>query len=213
MPRMPEASRGAGDQRGTRALLDSLANDPSRETLDLRGILDDFDERGFGILLLIATLPAFIPIPVGGGISGPLVVFLGAQLLFGREDVWLPRRIAAWGPKRDAFARFVARFSPWLGRLEHLVRPRLTRLFDHPAANAATGLLLVVTGILLALPIPGTNYIFGSILLGFALALLERDGALLVVAWIVSIVVGVVIGMLSGHLVARIGEWLGSLAS
>ena len=209
---MPESPRDATNGRGTRALLDALANDASRETLTLRGILDDFDERGFGILLLIATLPAFIPIPVGGAISGPLVVFLGAQLLFGRNEVWLPRRIAAWGPKRDAFARFVARISPWFGRLEHLVRPRLARLFDHPAANATTGLLLVVTGILLALPIPGTNYIFGGILLGFALALLERDGALLVVVWIVAIAVAIAIGMLSGHIAARLGEWLGSLA-
>ena len=209
---MPESRRGTANERGTRALLNSLANDTARETLTLRGILDDFDERGFGILLLIATLPAFIPIPVGGAISGPLVVFLGAQLLFGRNEVWLPRRIAAWGPKRDAFARFVARISPWFGRLEHLVRPRLARLFDHPAANAATGLLLVVTGILLALPIPGTNYIFGGILLGFALALLERDGALLVVVWIVAIAVAIAIGMLSGHIAARLGEWLGSLA-
>lgn len=209
---MPESRHGTANERGTRALLNSLANDTSRDTLTLRGILDDFDERGFGILLLIATLPAFIPIPVGGAISGPLVVFLGAQLLFGRNEVWLPRRIAAWGPKRDAFARFVARISPWFGRLEHLVRPRLARLFDHPAANAATGLLLVVTGILLALPIPGTNYIFGGILLGFALALLERDGALLVVVWIVAIAVAIAIGMLSGHIAARLGEWLGSLA-
>ncbi|MBS0215230.1 MAG: exopolysaccharide biosynthesis protein [Proteobacteria bacterium] len=210
---MPESRRGAADERGTRALLNSLANDTSRETLTLRGILDDFDERGFGILLLIATLPAFIPIPVGGGISGPLVVFLGAQLLFGRNEVWLPRRIAAWGPKRDAFARFVTRLSPWLGRLEHLVRPRLARLFDHPAANAITGLLLVATGLLLALPIPGTNYIFGAILLGFALALLERDGALLVMAWIVAIAVAIAMGILSGHIAARLSEWLGSLAS
>ena len=210
---MPESHRDAADKRGTRALLNSLANDPSRETLTLRGILDDFDERGFGILLLIATLPAFIPIPIGGGISGPLVFFLGAQLLFGRNEVWLPRRIAAWGPKRDAFARFVTRLSPWLGRLEHLVRPRLARLFDHPAANAITGLLLVVSGLLLALPIPGTNYLFGAILLGFALALLERDGALLVAAWIVAIMVAIAMGILSGHIAARLSTWLGSLAS
>ena len=198
-------------ERGTRALLDALANNTLRDTLSLRGILDDFDERGFGILLLISTLPAFIPIPVGGGISGPLVVFLGAQLLFGRKDVWLPRRIADWGPKRDAFARFVARMSPWLGRLEHLIRPRLSWMFDHPLTNAITGALLVVTGVLLALPIPATNYLFGGLLLAFALALLERDGALLAIAWIVAIVIAVTIALLSGHLLAHAGEWLDAL--
>jgi len=207
---MAEPRREA-DERGTRALLNTLADSDRGDTLDLRGILDDFDERGFGILLLIATLPAFIPIPVGGGISGPLVVFLGAQLLFGRTEVWLPRRIAAWGPKRDAFARFVARISPWLGRLEHLIRPRLAWMFDRRAATAVTGLLLVATGALLALPIPATNYLFGGILLAFALALLERDGGLLLVAWIAAIAVALAVGLLSGHIVAHFGGWLDAL--
>lgn len=208
---MPESRRDAASDRGTRALLDSLANDVSRDTLTLRGILDDFDERGFGIVLLIATVPAFIPIPVGGAISGPLVVFLGVQLLFGRKDVWLPRRIAGWGPRRDAFARFVARISPWLGRLEHLVRPRIGWLFEHPVTLAISGIVLVATGALLALPIPATNYLFGGLLLAFALALLEQDGVLLVLAWIAAIIVAVSVGLLSGHLLAHAGECLESL--
>lgn len=199
------------DNRSTRALLNSLANGASGDTLTLRGILDDFDERGFGMLLLIATLPAFIPIPVGGGISGPLVMFLGVQLLFGRKDVWLPRRIANWGPRRETFARFATRMSPWLGRLEHIIRPRIHWLFDHPMTMALSGLLLVVTGALLSLPIPATNYLFGGILLMFALALLERDGVLLILTWVVAIIVAITIGMLSGHLLAHAGQWLESL--
>ncbi|PNS07673.1 exopolysaccharide biosynthesis protein [Solilutibacter silvestris] len=199
------------EDRSTRALLQALADGDSGDTLTLRGILDDFDERGFGMLLLIATLPAFIPIPVGGAISGPLVMFLGAQLLFGRKDVWLPNRIANWGPRREAFARFAARMSPWLGRLEHLIKPRIALLFDHPLTMALSGILLVITGALLALPIPATNYVFGGILLMFALALLEQDGVLLIIAWIVAIVVATIIGLLSGHLLANIGTWLESL--
>ena len=57
-------------------------------------------------------------------------------------------------------------------------------LLDHRIAGMFTGLLLVLLGLLLALPIPFTNYLFGGLLLLFALALLERDGALMIVAWI-----------------------------
>src|SRR3546814_17533949 len=46
-----------------------------------------------------------------------------------------------------------------------------------------SGLLLFLLGLLLLLPIPLTNYIFGSLLLLFALALLARDGTLMIVAW------------------------------
>src|SRR3546814_654013 len=79
-------------------------------------------------------------------------------------------------------ARFERMLSPWLGRLERLVKPRLPLLLDHRVAGMLSGLLLVLLGLLLALPIPFTNYIFGSLLLLFALALLERDGALMIVA-------------------------------
>ena len=56
-------------------------------------------------------------------------------------------------------------------------------VFEHPAARAFTGLLLLVLGFLLALPIPLTNYPFGLVLVVYAVALIERDGHALALAW------------------------------
>jgi len=68
-------------------------------------------------------------------------------------------------------------------------------------------------GILLALPIPFTNYVFGVLLLMFALALLERDGVLMLIAWAAGGAAVVVFGLLSGELVtaanAMIHRWFG----
>src|SRR3546814_14874755 len=78
-----------------------------------------------GMLLFVATLPAFIPIPgVGGAISGPLAILIGLQLLDGRRIPWLPKFIARRGPHRNSMARFERMISPWLGRLEGLVKER-----------------------------------------------------------------------------------------
>ena len=102
-------------------------------------------------------------------------------------------------------------WSPWLRRLEKLVRPRMTAFLDNRIALSFTGLLLVLLGVLLALPIPFTNYVFGFLLLLFAFALLERDGALLLVAWIAGSIAVVVFGFLSGNLVeattALLARW------
>jgi len=92
--------------------------------------------------------------------------------------------------------------SPWLARLEKLVRPRLPQVLQHWAAAALTGLLLVLLGLLLSLPIPFTNYLFGALLLLFALALLERDGALMLVAWLAGAASVAVFGLLSGKFAA-----------
>lgn len=197
---------------GTRALLCALAVGPSDEVLQLREILNGLGRSLFGMLLFLAILPAFLPLPgLAGGLSGPLVVLVGLQLLAGLRRPWLPRFIAERGPTRGTISRFEHRIGPALMRLEKLVRPRVTAMLDHRPATMFTGLLLVLLGILLVLPIPFTNYLFGVLLMLFALALLERDGVLMLVAWAAGIVAIVVFGVLSGTLAAAAAQWIDGL--
>ena len=186
---------------GTRALLDALLDGDDQQTLDFGALMRGLGRRAFGMLLLLATLPAFIPIPIGGALSGPLVVLLAAQLLIGLRRPWLPGFIARRGPKRQTLARFENMIAPWLLRLERVVRPRLGVMLDHRLASTLTGLLLLLLGLLLSLPIPFTNYLIGGLILLFALALLERDGALMLVAWGVGIATLATTGTLSGGLI------------
>ena len=196
------------NESGTRALLDALAQGDPDETVTLRDLLTGLNRRAFGMLLFASVLPAFIPIPIGGAISGPLVMLIGVQLAIGMRRPWLPGFLATRGPHRHALARFDRMISPWLARLEHLIRPRLPVLLDHRLAGVVTGLLLVLLGLLLSLPIPLTNYLFGGLLLVFALALLERDGVMMLVAWIAGAIAVAIFGFLSGNLAAQAGRFL-----
>ncbi|ALN85022.1 exopolysaccharide biosynthesis protein [Lysobacter capsici] len=203
------ARRGDVHEAGTRALLDAIvAGDPD-EVVKFGDVFNGLGNRSFGMLLFVSTLPAFIPIPgVGGAISGPLVVLVGLQLLIGLRRPWLPGFIARRGPHRSAMAKFRNLLAPWLTRLERFVSPRATALLDHRAANAFTGLLLVLLGILLSLPIPFTNFLFGALLLLFAFALLERDGKLMGIAWVAGVIAVAVFGVLSGSLAQAAAEWI-----
>ncbi|HSD16126.1 MAG TPA: exopolysaccharide biosynthesis protein [Thermomonas sp.] len=198
-------------ERGTRAILDALLDGDPAQPVDFDHLLDGLDRRSFGMLLFVAALPAFIPIPVGGALSGPLVVLVAAQLLVGMRHPWLPGFIARRGPKRQSLARFERAVDPWLARLERIVRPRLTGVLDHPLASAFTGLLLLLLGLLLALPIPLTNYVLGGLVLLYALALLERDGALMLLAWALGMVALATTGILSGGLITAMQPWLDRL--
>ncbi|MFD0739517.1 exopolysaccharide biosynthesis protein [Lysobacter koreensis] len=197
------------EEAGTRALLDAIATGDPQETLKLGDVFAGLGKRSFGMLLFVSTLPAFIPIPgVGGAISGPLVVLIGAQLLVGLRKPWLPKFIARRGPHRHAVARFRDMISPWLARLERVVTPHSPALLDHRVASAFTGMQLVLLGLLLSLPIPFTNFVFGGLLLLFALALLERDGRLMAVAWTAGVIAVAVFGVLSGNLAAMAARWV-----
>lgn len=195
-----------------RAVLTALAAGPEEEVVTLGSVIEGLGGSLFGMLLFIATLPAFLPIPgVAGALSGPLVSLIGLQLLVFMRRPWLPRMIADRGPRRGTLARFEHRVSPWLQRLERVVRPRLPAMIDHPLATFATGLLLLLLGVLLALPIPFTNYVFGALLLGFALALLERDGALMLIAWAAGVAAIAFFGITGGALAALASDWIGRL--
>lgn len=200
-------SPDATPHTSTVTLLDGFATGDPADVLRLGDLLKDFGPAAFGMLLFLGVLPAFIPVPgVGGAIGGPMVILVGAQLLLGMRKLWLPQFLARRGPHRSAMMRFRQRMAPWLRRLEKLVRPRMAAFLDNRIALSFTGLLLILLGLLLALPIPFTNYVFGILLLLFALALLERDGALLLVAWVAGGIAIVVFGFLSGNLVESLTQ-------
>lgn len=213
-PSEPAAQEGAAGTAGNgiARLLQSFAHGDPGERLTMDRLLQGLGRTAFGMFLFVSILPGFIPIPGAGGmISGPLVVLIGLQLLVGLRRPWVPGFIGRRGPQRGTMARFCRRITPWMRRLEHLVRPRLQVLTGNRMANAFTGVLLIALGVLLALPLPMTNYLFAGTLLLYALALMERDGALLLVLWLVSIAALLSMGLLSERLVVLAGDWLSSL--
>lgn len=206
---MTPKTDSATARTSTREVLDALAAGDPDERLSLGELLSGLRQSAFGMMLFFAVLPAFIPIPgVAGAISGPLVILVGVQLLIGLRRPWLPRFIATRGPHRRSLARFRDMLAGTLRWLEKVVRPRLEWVLDHRLASAVSGLLLVLLGILLALPIPFTNYIFGGLLLIFVFALLERDGALMLIAWLAGAIAAFVFGVTSGALLELAADLL-----
>ena len=201
------SGKGAREHVSTRAVLDAFAAGDPDDHLRMGDLLSGLRQTAFGMLLFVAVLPAFLPIPgLAGAISGPLVALIGAQLLVCLRKPWLPGFLARRGPHRRSVVRFRDMTARWLRWLEKLVRPRLGGVLDHPLASAFTGLLLALLGLLLALPIPFTNYLFGVLLLLFVFALLERDGALMLIAWLAGSIAVVVFGFVSGNLVQMLAH-------
>ena len=183
------------DALTTRGLFERIARDHPG-TLPLGDLLDAFSERAFGLFLLVALLPAFLPLPAGAGaISGPLVSLVGLQLLLQAEHPWLPRWLQRRPVATAAIDRLQVRLARPLAWLERLSRPRWPQMIDHAAAKACTGALLLVLGAVLALPIPLTNYPFGLVLLVYAIALIERDGITMALAWALGALQLLLIGL------------------
>ena len=198
----------------TRALVDRLAHGDPDGSVTFAELLDQFSERAWGLFLLLALLPNFIPIPGAGAISGPIVVLIGVQLLFHVEHPWLPKFLARREIPRERLVNFRNRIDKWLGRIERLIRPRWQGVLENKYGHAFSGFMLIVLGVILALPIPGTNYVFGALLLGYSLALIERDGKLMLLCWGLGLVEMTAVPYISALFIAwgaRLTTWMGTL--
>jgi len=192
----------------TAELLTRAIESQQGERITIGEFLDPLGERAFGFLVLIVAIPNFIPVPIGvGGVMGVLVIYVGAQMLLGFQHPWLLRAIRRHGMSRKRVERFVARLAPILRWLEHVCRPRLEVLTRQPA-HRISGFMLVLVGVALALPIPFTNYVFGVLLVVYAVALIERDGATLIVAWLASVAVAIALVTLSGAAIDAVRKLL-----
>lgn len=138
-------------------------------------------DRGFGLLLLILSLPAALPLPAPGYATpfGLVMILLAFQMIGGRHTPWVPARLAR---VRVPFS--LLRFSVRNGRLplravELLVRPRLQTLSRNRVFLSLVGVTILLMACSMSLPIPLTNTAPSFVIFMLAAGILEEDGLLL----------------------------------
>ncbi|MBU6248681.1 MAG: exopolysaccharide biosynthesis protein [Xanthomonadaceae bacterium] len=203
--------REEGSARQTTAsglLRGSIAGRPEPR-ITLAALLAPLGERAFGVLLALLAIPNFVPLAVGiGGVMGVAVMVLGIQLALGATRPWLPGWAGRRQLDRHRLLRLLERLEPVTARIERICRPRLPATTRKPL-SLVTGGMLVLLGLMLALPLPFTNYFFGALLLAFAFALIERDGALLLAVWALTLASAGVIGALGEIVFLLLREGIG----
>ncbi len=160
--------------------------------------LDMLKERGDAMFIILITIPFIIPLPAFG-LSTPVgvAVALMGICVFRGTRLWLPRRLRDREISFTTLQRVTGAARRLISPIEKLMRPRWPIMF-WPGMIHLIGVVLMITGGSLALPLPvvGTNFIFAIIILPLALGLLERDGLFVVIGHLIlllEIVAAVVI--------------------
>ena len=189
--------------------LDQLAANAPTDTVTLSWVLDDLNERAFGLFLLFLALPCCIPFLYGiPQIVALPMMFVSVQILFGRRSPWLPEKLGARTVSKDSLTGLAERAGPWLRRIEALSRPRLTALTRAPA-DRIVGLALVLFSASILVPLPGTNTVPGFAVVIVSMGLLQRDGALVILGSIIGTLwIGTLI-FAGASLASLIKAWLG----
>jgi len=185
---MTDALSTLPPQRGS-DIIDRLLR-ADGERLLLGELLDGLHERAFGIAMALLVLPNCLPmpgIPYMSTLTGLPILMLAVQLMLGRDEPWLPRRIVRWGVSRAWLARLWRRVRPGVARVERHLRPRLLRL-TAPRCERMLAAVIALLAFILALPIPAGNLLPAWGILLLALGITERDGRVVIAGLAMSFV-------------------------
>lgn len=165
----------------------ALAASPT-ERLSIADILAAFGERGYGLLLLVLTLPNAVPLPGPPGMSAVLaipLILVAMQMALGYRVPRLPARLRRVSFRRERVQSALERIRPLMDWVERRLRPRHLALTS-TRAEPILGLFCLGLALLLALPVPLGNAPVAWALLIIALGLLERDGLYTTVGLVVG---------------------------
>lgn len=160
-------------------MLDDLVDAFPGERVTVGEMVDSLDLRAHGVLLLILALPMCIPnVPGISTIFGFLMLAPALQMTMGSRRLWLPQQARAWSIDAGALRRTLRVATPMLKRVEYLIKPRWAGLSRFPV-TIIVGLQTLLMAFILILPIPFANWPPGMTVAMTALALLQRDGVLM----------------------------------
>ncbi len=158
-----------------------MTSSEEKDQVSVGEFISALGDRSFCLAILVFSLPNSLPIPGIPGfstITGLPITFIAMQMVLGRKSLWLPKKIAEKKFSSRALAKMLSKAIPSVERLEKLLKPRWLPLTS-PLSERFLGVLMVALSLIIALPIPGGNFLPGLSMSLIALAMLERDGIFL----------------------------------
>ncbi|WP_309381231.1 exopolysaccharide biosynthesis protein [Cerasicoccus frondis] len=159
-----------------------------RRAYSMGEILQVIDEKGFGLVLILLSLPSALPVPAAGYSTpfGLIMLTIGVQMLKGKHSPWLPDKAKKITLPYDFFQKMIAAATKFLGFLEHFIRPRL-RVVTQPTGRRALAILVILMSLLMTLPIPGTNTFPAFVIFLIGVCLSEEDGLVALAALVAGL--------------------------
>ena len=192
--------------------LAQIMGEEGPDRLSFTDLAAQLHSRAWGGLLFIFAAINTLPLPPGTNIffAIPLVI-VAAQMAFGRASPWFPARIDRRGVTREELQRLIAKIGWVEARVERVFKPRRPRLTG-PTAARFISIACFLLAIAAAIPIPAVHVAPAGTIVLFALALIYRDGVLVIaacIAAVVALLIEVLIITYGVVALTYVASWLG----
>lgn len=176
-------------------LLDQVENaGDGGERVSVEDVVHAIGDDAFAPLLLVPALIVVSPasaIPGLSSVGGLIMALISAQMVFGRKSLWLPGFLTRQTMPRDRLEKAITFLRKPARFLDRVTRKRLSFLTAGPLRRLPPAICLCAA---LIIPffelVPMSSTTIASAITLFALALLTRDGLLLILGLCVLSLVG-----------------------
>ena len=180
------------DNFGLLGTLEEIFAGDRQSLLTLDEFLGGLHGRSYAFAIAALNVPNCIPtgIPWLSTITGLPMVFLLVQFFAGREVPKLPALVGRRGLRRGNLQRFLDHARGFIRWLENTVHAR----HEWWVNGLPSRLLLIAWAaniVLLALPVPFDNLLPAWAIMFFCLALIEDDGVMAMLGWMLSAITAV----------------------
>ncbi len=191
----PADGKTQADDVATNTPLEDIISDAVEDTdgdeVSLRDVLELYGNRSFGAIFTILGLLCVIP-PVGAipglpAAVGVVIILFSVQMLIGRSHIWLPGPLGSLSISKDKLKKAEDRASPVLSFIDGMITDRLEWATGGVARYVGAILVTLMAIALIPLElVPFAVAAPGAAITLVGVALLARDGALMILAYLIS---------------------------
>ena len=168
--------------------LHGIVKKAERRPVSIKEGLLDLNHFGFSFISFLLVLPFMQPFPVGpiSVLGGITFAAFGWQVLKGYSVPHLPQKIDEIVLSKDNWRRITNAAIKLIQWTEKFTKPRLTILINGKLGIQIEAAILIMAGILMAIPfgiLPLNNFFPGLAILFCALGQLHKDGFLVLIAF------------------------------
>jgi hypothetical protein len=162
---------------------DSEGND----SISMQDIVTALKERGFGLLIILLSLPSAIPgvpPPIPSIFAMPVAV-LTIQMMMRYSLPKLPEVINRKTVKRSQLNAMVAKFHSYLRHTDFLIKPRI-KFLTSPRNEPMIGAIMFFFTLIVIIPLPLTNSVPSIATIIMSVGIISRDGLFLIAGIVIG---------------------------
>ena len=193
-----------------RQQLERIINNNTHHTIG--DLSKAFGEKSFAFLFLILMILPALPLPTGGitHVLEVIVIILAAQLLVGRQNLWLPRSLKEKSLPMSLRKGMLSQVNEKLIWIERHSKRRAPHFVSSKLAIQFNAFIIIIMSLLaiIAPPFTGLDTLPSLSIVFISLAIILDDFYLLIVGYITGLIGGGIIAFLGMGFIHLVSNYI-----